>query len=154
MTKEELIAAIAAACSFPDEAEVPEKVILLAVERLLSFFPLEELSGEVSGISCAIRKTEQDLKNETNRNDVPKGLYFVWSDRVTGEVLKDMGSRGKTPSFLSSDNAVKAVTAGDTRVEFASASAMTDKQKYDVLILKLAESGKGGEVLRYRQLQW
>lgn len=137
-----------------------DRLVIDVLERINSFFTTDELADDGWLIAYMIKKVGQDLRDETNRSLVPEGLYYVWIERVAGEVLSTKKNNGIVPStFVEEEGSapVSAITEGDTRVEFAKdpTSQTTKENIYNKLIEEMKTFGKGKEVvLRYRQLQW
>lgn len=159
MDKQQLIDAIMKKYNAMQAADANETFVADLVGQLTAFFPLDDLQEDDWIIAFFIRKVEHDLIAETNQPSVPEGLYYVWIMRVLGEVLKSKQNQGKLPDTLpaATEQTLKAITEGDTRVEFAVGQGgdLTGSQRIDAFIAGLCDYGRDREViLRYRQLCW
>lgn len=97
----------------------------------------------------------QAICNYCNITVIPLGLETVLVERVCGQLLLQKQAAGQlTGTNFDASQAVKAITEGDTKVEFAVGSdPMTNDQRILNLFGSMASYGEE-QLLCYRQLKW
>lgn len=97
----------------------------------------------------------QQVRNETNLPDVPKGLRHAVVELTAGEYLAFRKNTGQLDlDGLDLDAAVKQIQEGDTNVVFAVGDGtLTPEQRLDALISRLRRD-RSPELIRYRRLLW
>ena len=97
----------------------------------------------------------QQVRNETNLPDVPRGLRRAVVELTAGEYLAFRKNTGQLDmDGLELDAAVKQIQEGDTSIAFAVGDgAMTAEQRLDALIGRLLRD-RSSEFIRYRRLLW
>lgn len=127
------------------------KLIETVLQRLVSF-GCTPTKDDVFSIAFGIQKVQNHIRNATNQETVPEGLFEVTVDMVCGEVLNGLYLSGKLElDNLDLDGIVKRVSEGDTSVEFDVNGQDADKFRQLVAWLM---NGKGCDLLCYRKMRW
>lgn len=123
-------------------------------ERLKSF-GYEVKADDKFALTFCIEKVQNTIRNETNQNEVPKGLEHIAVDMACGEFL--LSKKTFTPDDLKNidlDLAVKQIQKGDTNTVFAvGEGSQTPEQRLNVFINHLLTYGRS-EFARYRRFVW
>ena len=100
----------------------------------------------------SIEKVRYYIKNKTNQSEVPKGLKYVFIDRVLGEYLTFKLKVGQlTVNSLNFSRIAKEISEGDTKVVFENTATTGDK--FEVFLSYLSTYGEE-EFYKYRRLVW
>jgi|GEM_PF-195513 len=102
-----------------------------------------------------IGKVENTIKNETNLDQVPEGLYHVAVDMVVAEFLKAKKASGDLGDFDYDLNATALTkeSQGDTSFSWGADKVMSAEERLDYLIEHLLNYGKL-QFLRFRRFVW
>lgn len=97
----------------------------------------------------------EQVRNETNLSDIPKGLHHAAVELTAGEYLAFRKNTGQLDlDGLDLDAAIKQIQEGDTSVVFtAGDGTLTPEQRLDALISRLRRD-RSHEFIRYRRLLW
>ncbi len=112
-------------------------------------------AGDDPLIPYMINSVSERVKNETNQDTIPEGLYHVATELVVGEYLTFKKNAGQLDAEgLDLEAAVKQIQEGDTNTVFAiGEGSLTPEQRLDALISRLTRD-RTREFLRYRRLVW
>lgn len=120
--------------------------------RLLSFGYTVNPEKDDGYINILTEKVTNEIKNNTNQNAVPVGLYHVAVDMVCGEFLQLKLITGQLDETgLNTAAAIKAISEGDTSITYAVND--TAASPVDILINWLLNHGRG-QFTTYRRLAW
>lgn len=123
-------------------------------ERLKSFGYEVRVDDEFALTFC-MEKVRSTIKNETNWQDVPKGLEHIAVDMTAGEFL--LSKKTFAPTDLEGfdlDYAVKQIQTGDTNTVFATGEgSLTPEQRLTAFINYLLSYGKD-EFNSFRRIRW
>ena len=113
----------------------------------LKGFGYEVVEADNPFVDYLILRTEQEIKNLSNLNEVPEGLKFEWVDAVCGEFLRMKMATGKLENV---SQVVKSIQEGDTSVSFA--EGLTPEAQF----LACLESLKidMNAIVKYRVMTW
>lgn len=126
--------------------------VVEAVVNRLVFFGYEPVDADAWMIAFEMQKTVNHIKNETNLNNIPDGLFEVAVDMVCGEVLNSKYTSGQLKlDALDLDGVIQSVHEGDTSVTFSADGS--DEAKLKGLLSWLIQ-GKGSDLLCYRKMRW
>jgi hypothetical protein len=101
------------------------------------------------GLTFAIYKVTNFIKNECNIHEIPDGLHEIAVDMICGEFLLVKKGSGQLADF-DETNAVKQISSGDTTVAYA----LSDKPvTFDSLIDMLINGGRS-QFAAYRRFAW
>ena len=127
------------------------RLIETVLQRLVSF-GCTPTKDDVFSIAFGIQKVQNHIRNVTNQEIIPDGLFEVTVDMVCGEVLNGLYLSGKLElDNLDLDGIVKSVSEGDTSVTFEANGQGEDKFRQLVAWLM---DGKGCDLLCYRKMRW
>ena len=127
------------------------RLIETVLQRLVSF-GCTPTKDDVFSIAFGIQKVQNHIRNVTNQEKIPDGLFEVTVDMVCGEVLNGLYLSGKLElDNLDLDGIVKSVSEGDTSVTFEANGQGEDKFRQLVAWLM---DGKGCDLLCYRKMRW
>lgn len=131
--------------------------IYVEVEKRLKSLGVHRADKDDYAIMYAADNAETIIKNETNLNEVPDGLKFVWVDMAAGYYLQEKKSFSqlKICGEDFSQAPTKSITEGDVSITFASASdgAKTPESRLDELIERLINPPEG-VYAKFRKIQW
>lgn len=131
-----------------DKIDIKEKV-----KRFLSELGYTVQSSDDWLISFCIDKVENVIKNNCNISIIPNMLVEFEVDMVVGEFLMVKKNTGQLKiENISLEAMTKAISEGDTRVEFNTEGSLTDEQRLDNLIKHLLS--RKGELSSYRCIKW
>lgn len=105
-------------------------------------------------IGYCIDKVDNSIKNTCNISIIPSMLIEIEVSMAAGEFLMFKKNTGS----LSIDNIdfdvmTKAITEGDTKVEFNTDGSFTPEQRFNSLVEYLMNNRKG-DLLSYRCFKW
>ncbi len=120
------------------------EMVLLRLESL----GYTVVEGDAWPIAFAIQKGENHYKNFCHFSVVPEALYNNLCDEVCGEFLKTKYATGGLDETTVASVA-KAITMGDTRVEFNTENEYSFISLLDDLI-----NSKVGDLICYRSIKW
>lgn len=104
-------------------------------------------------INFSMDKVTNHIKNQTNLNKIPEGLFEIAVDKVVGEFLYLKKSMGQLDvSTLNFDLVAKQVQDGDTSVTFVVNDNSTPEGQFNILIDSLRNSET--DYAKYRVLTW
>ncbi len=101
----------------------------------------------------AILQAEAILKAETNQQELPQGLFFVWADVAAGLFLQEMKALGALDKILKLEPEAKSITEGDTSVTFNLSAAGTREDQFDSAVARLVTPNEA-LMAAFRKLQW
>ena len=120
--------------------------------RLLSFGYMVNPEKDDGYINILMEKVTSEIKNNTNQNAVPVGLYHVAVDMVCGEFLQLKSITGQLDETeLNTAAVIKAISEGDTSITYAVNDAVACP--VDTLIHWLLNHGRG-QFTTYRRIAW
>lgn len=102
-------------------------------------------------ITFAINEACERIKTETNLNEVPEGLRYVWIDMAAGAVLRDKLAAGQLGPELDFSGEAKRITEGDVTVELNTAAS--GAAHFNEMIERMADPPKA-VFAAYRRLKW
>ncbi len=105
-------------------------------------------------ISFAIDKVTNLIKNNCNIAEVPEGLYEQAIDMACGEYLLMLKATGQSIGTIIDNlpKAIKAVTEGDTKIDFAISDTTNQEAMFQTLINYLLNNRTN--FARFRRLVW
>jgi len=104
-------------------------------------------------LNFCVQKVEQEIKNACNQPEVPDGLYSVAVGLVAAEFLTIKRGNGNLDvEALTFDVPVKGIKEGDTDITFATETAMSGEQRFN-LFLNSCYQGRE-QFVAYRRLAW
>jgi len=125
------------------------------VKERLKSFGYEVRTDDEFALTFSIEKVRNTIRNETNKDEVPKGLEHIAVDMACGEFL--LSKKTFMPDDLKNidlDLAVKQIQKGDTNTVFAvGEGSQTPEQRMNVFINHLLTYGRS-EFARYRRFVW
>ena len=99
----------------------------------------------------AINDACERIKAETNLDEVPAGLRYVWIDMAAGAFLRDKMAAGQLGPELDFSGEAKRITEGDVTVELNTAAS--GAAHFDATIERMADPPKT-VFAAYRRLKW
>ncbi len=102
-------------------------------------------------IELAINNAGERIKAETNRDEVPEGLRYIWIDMAAGAVLCDLMAAGQLGDDIVFPGEAKRITEGDVTVEMSSGASGADV--FRAAIERMASPPKG-IFAAFRRLTW
>ncbi|MBR3552480.1 MAG: hypothetical protein IKN72_03720 [Clostridia bacterium] len=127
------------------------------VLQRLSAFGLNVFAENDPDVLFAIGRAEEQILNDINCSEIPKGLKYVFIDLAVGLFLSDQKACGQLRlGAINFDAApAKSIKEGDVEVTFASASdgSLTPEARFDALLDRLTHPSPG-QLARYRRLAW
>lgn len=131
-----------------DKIDIKEKV-----KKLLSELGYTAQSSDDWFIGFCIDKVENTIKNDCNISIIPNTLVELEVDMVVGEFLMVKKNTGQLKiENIKLEVMTKAISEGDTRVEFNTEGSLTDEQRVDSLIKHLLN--RKGELSSFRCIKW
>ena len=131
-----------------DIIDIKEKV-----KKLLSELGYTVESSDDWLIGFCIDKVENTIKNNCNISIIPNMLVELEVDMVVGEFLMVKKNTGQLNiENINLEVMTKAVSEGDTKVEFNTEGCSTPEQRIDTLIKHLIN--RKGELSSYRCIKW
>jgi hypothetical protein len=124
-----------------------------SIKRRLLMLGYVATDEDAALIAYIAGKVTNHVKNECNIDEIPPGLREIAVDMCCGEFLQAKASTGGFGgSDVSDPGAVKAVTLGDTRVEFATAASGAEMTMGGLIGYLLR--GYESDFSTYRRLAW
>ena len=97
-----------------------------------------------------MKSVKSDIRVTLNIEEIPADIEHIVIDKVVGEFLLNRKSMGQDVG-IDLDAAVKAISEGDTNVQFDTNS--TPESKLDTLIRYMIE-GRDAVMMAYRSIRW
>lgn len=104
-------------------------------------------------LTHAVNAVTERIKNETNRDTVPDGLFYLSVEMALGYFLEWKKDAGQLEGFDLSA-AVKQIKEGDTDITFAVGDGSTAPEARLSALIEYLKNGRLHEVIRYRRLLW
>lgn len=125
------------------------------VKERLKSFGYEVRTDDEFALTFSMEKVRNTIRNEINKDEVPKGLEHIAVDMACGEFL--LSKKTFMPDDLKNidlDLAVKQIQKGDTNTVFAvGEGSQTPEQRLNIFINHLLTYGRS-EFARYRRFVW
>lgn len=132
-----------------DKMDIKEKV-----KKLLKKIGCTADSSDDWLIDFVIDKVENSIKNTCNISIIPKMLYEIEVSMAAAEFLMLKKNSGQLNiENIDFEVMTKAITEGDTRVEFNTDGSFTPEQRFNTLVDYLLNNRKG-DLLSYRCIKW
>lgn len=97
-----------------------------------------------------MRAVKSDIRVTLNIEEIPADIEHIAIDKVVGEFLLNRKNMGQDVG-IDLDAAVKAISEGDTNVQFDTDS--TPESKLDALIRYML-TGRDAVMMAYRSIRW
>jgi hypothetical protein len=120
------------------------------VKSRLEMLGYTATSSDDGLIAFIMTTTERSVQIMINVQSVPDALENIVIDKIVGEFLLNKKNTGQDVG-IDVDMAIKAITEGDTNVQYE--TKYTPEAKMDMLIQWLINS-KNGEILCFRRIAW
>ena len=126
-----------------------------AAVNVLAELGVYEAVSDQMFLRFIVSSVTERIKNETNQQHIPLGLYHAATEMVVGEYLTFKKNSGQLNiEGLDLEAAVKQIQEGDTNTVFAIGEGnMAPEQRLEVLISRLCRD-RAREFIRYRRLMW
>lgn len=136
------------------DKEIPEKLIGLVIRRLY-YLGLTLTKDDEWELSFSIEKVVTSILNYCDIEEVPKGLYYVATERIVGDFLNIQKVKGNLDEVFNTviEQAQKEVEVGDTRLVYYNRPDLTPGEQLTNLISAMSTYGEG-DLLSFRTLQW
>ena len=129
--------------------------VLEAARQRLAALGYEMKDGDEALLSLALKRAQEDVRNECNVTKIPKGLKNAVADMAAGEFL--LAKKTFAPEDIEGldlDMAVERLQQGDSYTVFAvGKGGLTAEQRLDSLIQHLLNDGRG-LFSCYRRVKW
>ena len=134
-------------------ANVYESGLTELVLKRLDSFGYEPKEEDAFVIGFSVQKIENNIRNECNITEIPKGLVNSAVDMACGEILDTLYRTGKLDvGNIALDGAIASVSLGDATVSFDN-TASDNSGTFTALIQTLKDSGRG-DFACYRTFKW
>lgn len=125
--------------------------ILVAVTARLEALGYTTTEADNNMLGYYIKKAEAYLKANTNQQEVPEGLFYIWADMAAGYFLADKKTVGALAEIYDFDAPAKSVSMGDTSVTLATGA--TFENQFDAMLEKMVNPDMD-MILAFRRLAW
>lgn len=89
-----------------------------------------------AAVTYSINRAAELIRIQTNRTEVPEGLYYTHIDMAAGLFLKDKKDTNQLGANFDFTAPAKKITEGDVSVEFTGASdgSLTPEARFDNMV--------------------